>query len=437
MYPDVAVDNMGRRIHVWSAAGTGLVSTEVFMRRWDSAGNPLVDPMMVNTTTEAQQQFARVAVSADGSFLVIYQSWEQVPPGVNRIRIRSQAFGANGNPVGAEQLLSTLSTLEASNAFADVAALRTPDGSGGGFAVVWKSNQASGSDTNWSIEGCLVNTAGIPGAQFQVNSNTGTSQSHPSVTELQDGGFLATWQDYGDVWGRRFNAGGAALANDFQISTLLTAQVSEVDAAIGWNGNVLVVWADSGDDVGTGTEVRGRLFDADLAPLGPDFRINTVTDNAQTHPRIADYGPAGFLVVWGSSVSSGADLGVSIEARVVTGPNAFDHDGDGIDDSQVQYNTWDNDNNQQFPGAHGWYGRLSADWRSLTWDGVPPLPIPTMHSSSVATSSTAYIATTSSGSNRPARQHVALEFNSGRKSVGTAPRGARLKMCRVSLKGLE
>ena len=109
--------------------------------------------------------------------------------------IRSQAFDANGNSVGTEQLLSTLSTLEASNAFTDVAALRTPDGSGGGFAVVWKSNQASGSDTNWSIEGCLVNTAGIPGAQFQVNSNTGTSQSYPSVTELQDGGFLATWQD--------------------------------------------------------------------------------------------------------------------------------------------------------------------------------------------------------------------------------------------------
>ena len=62
---------------------------------------------------------------------------------------------------------------------------------------------------------------------------------------------------------------------------------------------------------------------------------------------------------------------MSIEARVVTGPNAFDHDGDGIDDPQVQYNTWDNDNNQQFPGAHGWYGRLAADWRSLTWDGLP------------------------------------------------------------------
>ena len=160
-------------------------------------------------------------------------------------------------------------------------------------------------------------------------------------------------------------------ATTFRSVRCSRAQVSEIDAAIGWNGNVLVVWADSGDDVGTGTEVRGRLFDADLAPLGPDFRINTVTDNAQTHPRIADYGPVGFLVVWGSSVSSGADLGVSIEARVVTGSNAFDHDGDGIDDPQVQYNTWDNDNNQQFPGAHGWYGRLAADWRSLTWDGVP------------------------------------------------------------------
>ena len=308
--PDVAVDDKGRRIHVWTASGTGLVSDEVFLRRWDAEGNPLGDPVMVNSTTVERQRQPRVAVLGDGSFLVIYESFELVdPPGVQRIMIRSQAFNVNGVPVGTERLLSTLPTLEPSTVHADVAALRNQDGSGSGYVVVWKSNQASGSDTNASIEGCLVNTAGIPGAQFQINSDTATSQNYPGVTELVDGGFLATWAVSSKVWGRRFTGAGAPIGNDFQISTFAEAQAFETDAAIGWNGNVLVVWADSGDDAGTGSEIRGRLFDADLAPLGSDFRINTVTVDTQDHPRIADFGPVGFLVVWGSSVASGARPG--------------------------------------------------------------------------------------------------------------------------------
>ena len=182
--------------------------------------------------------------------------------------------------------------------------------------------------------------------------------------------------DGNDVFGRRFNAAGVADGNDFQIETFANSRPSVLDAAIGWNGKVLVVWQDSGAEVpplptGSSTEIRGRLYDADLNANGDDFRINNVSDDTQDHPRIGDYGAKGFLVVWSSDVASGADLGVSIEARVVSGPNAFDANGDGVDDLQVQYNIWDNGNSQFDPGAHGWYGRLSTPWDCLTWDGEP------------------------------------------------------------------
>jgi hypothetical protein len=371
-FPDVAVDDQGRRIHVWNASGGGLFNDDVFMRRWDSEGNPLGDPVQVNTTVDEPQKKARVAVSGDGSFLVIFQSFEPAPGGVDRIMVRSQAYDADGNAVGPEELLSTTMTLDPSDVFADVAALRTADGSSGGYAVVWKSNQATGGDTNDSIEGCMVSAVGVPGTQFQVNSDAAGNQNWPSVTELEDGGFLAVWDVNNDIWGRRFNAAGAPQGNDFQINTFADAAPRDTDVAIGWDGRVLVVWEDAGDDAGTSTEIRGRLYDADLMPLGPDFRINTVTDDTQSDARIADYGPVGFLVVWHSDVASGPDMGDSIEARVVTGPNTFDHDGDGTDDPQVQLNVWDNDNNQQFPGAHGWYGRMATDWDTSTWNGNPP-----------------------------------------------------------------
>ena len=372
-FPDVAVDNEGRRIHVWSAAGmNGSQAGRIILRRWDADGTPLEDPKIVNSpVVNVHQTFPRVAVSADGSILVIWQSLDPIAPGdpIRRYVVHGQAYDADGNTVGTEQRLSTVPTNGTTNDFADVAALRTSDGSAGGYAVVWRSSNSAGPDTNWSIQGCLVSSTGVPSPQFQVNSETASNQNLSSITELIDGGFLAVWVESQKVWGRRFNSAGGPIGNDVQLSTFSSAVAQETQVAIGWNGHILVVWADSGVETpplppGSSSEIRGRLFDADLNALGPDFRINTVTEDTQSAPRIADYGQKGFLVVWKSDVSSGADPGDSIEARLVTGPNQFDGD-------QVQLNTWDN-NTQQNPGAHGWYGRLATNWRSNTWDGEPP-----------------------------------------------------------------
>lgn len=55
----------------------------------------------------------------------------------------------------------------------------------------------------------------------------------------------------------------------------------------------------------------------------------------------------------------------------MTGVNAFDPDDDGTDDLQVQYEVWNDDNPQLWPGAHGWFGHNTVDWRSLPRNGEP------------------------------------------------------------------
>jgi len=366
--PDVAVDNDGRRIHVWWASGGTLDGIEIFLRRFDAQGNPLEDPKMVNTTTDDHQWEPRVAVSADGSFLVIFDSDEFHPVDmINRDVLRSQAYNANGDPVGSEQLLSAAPLPGLYDLDPDVAALRTADGTSGGYAVVWGSLASSGSDTWLGIEACLVSATGVPSPQFQVPSDPSGYQLYPSVTELADGGFLVTWVETGQLWGRRFNAAGGPVGNDFVISTSFVAQKLDNDAAIGWDGRVIVVWAEQ-EDNGGHREIYARVFDADLNPLGPDFRVNTVLTDGQRDPRVADYGPKGFLVVWGSDVASGDDLGPSVEARVVSGVDDLGNPEFG--GPQTQLNLW-TDDGQTTPGAHGWYGRAATDWRSAIWDGEP------------------------------------------------------------------
>jgi len=377
---DVAVDNEGTRIHVW--AGFGVDRLDVFVRRFDPAGNPLEDPRRVNTTIDGEQQYPRVAVSSDGSFLVIFQSAE-TPQGetFDQWMVRSQAYNASGDPVGGEQLVSTVPTKEQVSVDADVAALRTADGTAGGYKVVWRNSELVGS--NWGdIKGSLVDTGGVPGGEFLVNSTINGTERNPSITELPDGGYLVVWHN-GPVFARRFNAAGGAIGPDFQINTLPTGSPGgSTDVALGWDSRLLVVWEDSGTEnpplpVGQHPEIRGRMFqfDAsgnDLDALGDDFRINDYFTGIQDEPRIADFGEVGFLVIWGSSGGAhGPDMNQSVEARVVSGNNAFDADGDGINDNQVQFNVWDNNSGQNLLGAGGWYGRLATSWQSQSWDGEP------------------------------------------------------------------
>jgi hypothetical protein len=364
-YSAVAVDEEGRRIHVWGANVGGANGREVFLRRFNAAGAPLGnsaspagDPVQVNTTTAELQDNPRVAVSSDGSFLVVFDSREEFGGLLRRV-VRSRAYGANGDPLGPEQLVSPQQTGTVNPSFVDVAALRVSDGSPNGYVVVWITHDSVGTDTNRSVQGCLIGSNGVPGAEFQINSDDPPNQDWSSVTELPDGGFLAIWTTANQVWGRRFNGAGGPIGNDFQISTTATTQAVEKDAAIGWGGRVAIVWSGAeGVDL---REIRMRLYDGDLVPLGADFRVNTVTTGFQTYPRVADYGPEGFLVVWESEVASGVDPGDSIEARLVTGVDDFAG-------PQAQYNVWDDDDIQQYPATHGWYGRLATTWDSPTWD---------------------------------------------------------------------
>ncbi len=95
--PDVSIDKFGRSIYVWYAFGSvGGDRSDVFLRRFDAAGEPLKDPVMVNTSTEDDQFFAREAVSEDGSFLVVWQSDEpDSEVNVDRKFVRSQALAAD------------------------------------------------------------------------------------------------------------------------------------------------------------------------------------------------------------------------------------------------------------------------------------------------------------------------------------------------------
>jgi hypothetical protein len=352
-YPDAAVNPDGLLVFVWQAFVTG---GEIYLRRFDRSGNPLSDPVAVNTVSEDDQSSPRLAISTDGSFLVIWQSDEPDPAADGAIRrwIRGQAFDADAQPIGPERLYSDVSTGSGTERYADVAAL-----TGGGYVVVWSQESAIAPDTGRNIQARLVLANGAPnGAAFLANSTIGRSESYAGVTELDDGGFFVMWRADTELDGRRFDAAGVAQGDDFQINTDLAGAENYPDAVRGSDGRVLVVWQD-GEEAGDGSEVRGRLYSPDLNPLGDDFRINTLIENSQSVPRAGQYGKFGFLVAWQSSNSSVSDPdGFSIEGRVVNGVNAFNG-------AQFTLNKF-TDSGQTSPGVGGMGDTVAVAWRSMT-----------------------------------------------------------------------
>ena len=349
-YPDAAADHRGQQVFVWAddPSNNNESGIDVFMRVFDPGGDSLVGPVKVNTIEADHQRFARVAIASDGSFLVIWQSFEPVAGGVFHANIRSRAFDSDGQPVQSEQALGT--TNLQTEAHADVTAL-----TGGGYVVVWVSYSPYSSD--FSIQGRMVGADGVPsGGQFQVNSlMTGTIEQYPSATGLADGGFLATWAGP-QIQARQFMSDGTPVDDEFQVNSFVgVSGRDQPNVATNDDGRVLVVWRDYGE--GNGPEIRGRQYNPSLTPMGDDFRINTYVTGDQTVPQVAGYGGAGFFVIWQSFGSSGPDPDpFSIEGRIVTGVDAFA----GPQFLVNQYTA----NSQLIPGIGGAGGYVAMAWMS-------------------------------------------------------------------------
>jgi hypothetical protein len=353
--PDADVDSTGRSIFVWDTTAVSANRKDIYLRIFPADGSDPSDPVRVNTYVDDAQHTPKVAINNDGSFLVVWLSEEEPEPGIGYLRpvVRSQAFDVNANPVGNEQLLSTLDLLITTAKKVDLDVLPS-----GEYIVVWRSSQTpEPDDSSITIQGRRIGANGVPLAgQFQVNSTmTSVSEKWPAVTSLADGGFLVVWTDP-QVTGRHFTADFTPDGNDFQINTYITGTEYRTVVDRNGDGRVLVVWQDE-EEPGDETEIRARLYSPELVPIGQDFRINTETTNGQREPEVADYGTGGFFVVWESNVSTGSDPDPrSIKGRIVTGSNQFAS-------PQFLVNSWTKDS-QHFPGLGGMNGRIAVGWHS-------------------------------------------------------------------------
>jgi hypothetical protein len=183
--------------------------------------------------------------------------------------------------------------------------------SGGGFVVVWVSEQERTTDAagppSVDIYGRLYNASGASvGGEFLINAGTNIC-ANPSVAPASDGGFMVAWGEKDvvaqtnswDVFARPFSsAGSGGTTRRVNTFTFGDQYAPKITAA---GTDYLMVWTSLGQD-GSQEGVYGQYLHGDGSLWGAELRVNTTVINGQIHPCVASDGGARFLAVWSSYV---------------------------------------------------------------------------------------------------------------------------------------
>jgi hypothetical protein len=299
--PVVAMAADGSFAVAWQSQGQDGDASGIYAQRFDSSGAALGAELRVNSETADDQTQPAIAMDADGDFVVVWQSQLQDGAGGG---IYAQRFDATGIAQGAEFRVNS----EIAN---DQGAPDVAMDAAGNFVVAWESLNQDGS--SWGIFAQRYDAAGTAqGAEFQVNTLTQNQQRAPSVSMDADGDFVVAWQGRPgswDVFGQQFDAAGNPVGAEFQINQASGGNQTAPDVAMDADGDFKAVWTGKTPGDNDGIASRNFLFtkgisystgdgigDASIVMRGTQGDLNDALDGLTFTPTAGFSGLASVVI---------------------------------------------------------------------------------------------------------------------------------------------
>jgi hypothetical protein len=317
-HPDLALGATGGYV-VWQDNIGDTDGLSVNARRVTTALSGELGIISLATKTAGNQEHPKAALLSNGGAAF---TWQGGPAGAQQIFVR--VMNSAGVFLGEETAASVRT--DAHQIRPSITAL-----SNGNFVVVWGADGPDGSMQG--VYGMLYGPTGARlGVEFQINQFTLNNQRNPVVSGLADGGFAVAWVSEGersgssvDVYGRIYNASGAAKGGEFRVNASNRVASSPTIATTS-AGNFSIAWCEISQDpnvVGdqvfgekinstgdsTGWDVYASGFSPDGTRLVEPTRVNQVTAGSQRNPSIASVGSAQ-MVVWTSYGQDGDREGI-------------------------------------------------------------------------------------------------------------------------------
>ena len=257
---------------------TVLVALISALPAWgDPTPEPVGSEFTVNTIAAGNQDTPDIAVDANGSFVVVWESY--FGEYSTQDDVQAQRFDSAGNPLGGEFKVNTVTARDQDNPAVAVDA-------NGNFVVVWESFFGEYS-TQDDIQAQRFDSAGNPlGSEFKVNTVTAGYQEYPAVAIDANGNFVVVYSAQGDVQAQRFDSAGNPLGSEFKVNTVTASNQDNPAVAVDANGNFVVVWESYFGEYSGRNEVQAQRFTTEpvqvpsLSALGVALLISLLAATA-------------------------------------------------------------------------------------------------------------------------------------------------------------
>ncbi len=233
----------------------------------------------------------------------------------------------------------------------------------GGFIIAFMSYGQDGESSNYtnSYAQRYDASGATVGSQFILHNNSNQYQHMPVVTALDNGKFVATWQaqytNQYKVYSRIFDSNNTPTGVEFMVNTSTSGMQHHADTVKLKNGDFVVAWVDTGQQ---STGIYGQRFDSTGNKLGGEFQVNSYTASDQQEPAVTALDDGGFVVSWQSNGQDGDGYGIFAQR--------YDASGNAVG-SEFQVNTTTS-NSQEFSTGEGLSdGGFLIAWTSNLQDG--------------------------------------------------------------------
>ncbi|QRM27781.1 M10 family metallopeptidase C-terminal domain-containing protein [Microvirga sp. VF16] len=262
-FPAVTALARGGWLVIWASDTPDGSSSGVYQQRYGANGHPVGSETQVNSSPSDSNSRSSVTALSDGGWVV---TWTVYSQDHSEADIYQQRYDADGWTIGDETKVNTIS--EKIQALPTVTGLKD-----GGWVVTWSSY--TGDDSGLSVRQQLYAASGQKvGGETQINTTTALEQYDSSVTALPDGGWLATWTSSpssdgpADIYQQRYAADGQKVGGENRVNTTVSADQSLASVTTLEDGGWVVTW-NSYDQEGDNYDIYQQRYTADGRQVGP------------------------------------------------------------------------------------------------------------------------------------------------------------------------
>jgi hypothetical protein len=298
--PAVAMDANGNFVVAWTSNGQDGSGDGVYAQRFNAAGVAQGGEFRVNTNTSGNQRCPVIAMNANGTFVIGWDSTGQDGSGEG---VYAKRYNASGVAQGSEFRVNVTT---ANDQWCDSAAM---DASGN-FIIAFSSGDGNGLGVFTRRYDAAGNA--LTG-EVRVNTTTSGDQTWDSVAMNASGEYVVAWNSMGQdgsgvgIYAQRFDANGVAQGSEFRVNT--TTAGDQVTATVGIDnaGNFVITWSSYIQDAGSSWGVYKQDYNADGTTFGGETRVNTTTAGDQQYAGVAMNGVGQYVVIWSGNGSGDAD----------------------------------------------------------------------------------------------------------------------------------